>query len=206
MKNHNNNRAARGDWGERRRKTRTCRARQGAPKVFTRTGLHPITTGNDFPVSTIRDFRQSPFWRGRILSIYIDFGQICLNSRILSCLISTDHSSDFGYPPIWIFDMGSRDRDFSQILSSSSSSIYVVESYEKSFVTHHPTKVRLRRDNFGSIVGAKSTWVFSADFSERAQFFGVFFMRAKRACWKKITTLGGKSGRHPLCEKTLKPT
>ena len=105
--------------------TRTCRARQGAPKDFARTGLHPITTGNDFPVSAIRDFRQFPSRRWRKLRIYIRFDENQKDSLILSSLIPTDYPTYFAYPLILNFYMEAKDWDFRQFLSSSSSSLSI---------------------------------------------------------------------------------
>ena len=79
--------------------TRTCRARQGAPKDFARTELHSITTGNNFPVSAIGDFRQFSYRRWPKLRICIRFDEYQKDSLILSCLIPSDHPTNFAYPP-----------------------------------------------------------------------------------------------------------
>ena len=95
--------------------TRTCRARQGAPKAFARTGMHPITTRNDFPVSTIRDFRQFPSRRWRKLRIYIRFDENQKDSLILSCLSHTNHPTNFACPPHFEFLHGGERLGFSAI-------------------------------------------------------------------------------------------
>ena len=128
--------------------TRTCRARQGAPKDFARTGLHPITTGNDFPVSAIRDFRQFPSRRWRKLRIYIRFDENQKDSLILSCLMPANHLRISRAPLIWNFYIEAKDWDFQQFLSSLS--VYLSMQWnlmKKVLVTHHPTKQRLRRDH-----------------------------------------------------------
>ena len=100
-----------------------------------------------FLVSTIQDFCKFLFRRVRFLRMSHRFSQNGLDSSIPSCLISTEHFSDFEYTLELIFHMGSRDRDFSQISVSICIYLYIfTESYEFFSVTHNPTKVRLRRE------------------------------------------------------------
>ena len=89
---------------------------------------------NDFPVSKIRDFRQFSSRRWRKLRIYIRFDENQKDSLILSCLIPTDHSTNFAYPPHFNFLHGGQRLGFSAIpVVVVVVVIYVVESYENSF-------------------------------------------------------------------------